>query len=323
MTISAVQSFYIPAVAVTTIPGFTFTNLDSSGLRIEWSVFRDNTNKPDTGEVIVYNLGLATRSAIYEAWQAVRRGVQVNTFTLAIGWNKVPKIVMTGEIIELTPNRRTPTDVLTVWKIGDGAERVRDSIVGRDFHNVNIVVALENLVLFPPSPDDAGGGGLGLLFPPETKALVTQAAAEVTQLKGFQQWANITKGMSTKGAIDAIMETLGLEWRIHNSSFIAMRGGIINRPGPRISPSSGLIEYTTKDDGGITFTALADTRFEPGIRCAVLDNLGTPVGALSYRVESVRFTGTSDEDSLMEVVGRRPIGAVTPLVLIPDVGFAV
>lgn len=309
MTLSAVQSFYVPAVSLTTVPGLTISNLDSTGLRIEWTVTRDNTNNPDGGEVVAYNLSPSIIGTIYASWQAIRAVPQVvPSFTLSIGWNRVPQVVMAGDIVNFIPLRRTATDVQTVWQIGDATERQRDAVVGRDFHNVNVQVVLDYLISLPPAPTDAGGGGLGLLFPAESKTLITAAAAEVP----LQAWSNITKGQNVKEAVDAIMETLGLEWRIHNGAFIAMRGGIIDRPGPTISPGSGLISYTPRDDGGIEFEALADTRFEPGIRCTVLGNLGKPIGSPSYRVESVTFTGSTDENSIMAVVGRRPLGLQAP-----------
>lgn len=310
MTLSAVQSFYIPAVSIITVPGITLTNLDSTGLRMEWSVRRDNTNKPDSGTVTVYNLAPETSGVIYEAWQAIRQGIQTGlSFTLALGWNKVPEIVMQGDIVNFIPAQRTATDVLTIWEIGDGTERLRDSVVGRDFANVNIVTLLDYLVPLPPAPNDAGGGGLGLIIPPSSKALIAQAAAEIP----LQEWSNISKGMNTVEAVTTVMDTLGLEWRSQNGAFIALRAGLINRPGPTISPQSGLISYTAKDDGGIEFTALADTRFEPGIRCSALDNFGKPIGSPSYRVESVAFTGSTDEDSLMAVVGRKPLSVASIL----------
>lgn len=321
MALSAIQSFYIPAVSVATIPGIAINNLDSSGLRIEWNVQRDNTNKPDRGEVTVYNLAPALIGTIYESWQAInalRPFSSPSEFTFSLGWNKVPQIVLQGPIMDFTPNFRTPTDVLTTWRIGDSAAAQRDAIVGRDFHNVKIAIILDYLVPLPPAVDDAGGGGLGLIFPPESKALITQAA---TELGTFQEWGNITKGMNVRDAVSAIMDTLGLEWRVQNGAFVAMRGGIINRPGPVISPGSGLIDYTPIDDSGIRFSALADSRFEPGIRCAVLDNLNKPIGAPNYRVESVNFTGSTDEDSLMEVVGRKAYAVPFAFVPLPPLSL--
>jgi len=305
MSLSAIQPYYIPAVSITVLPGITITNLDSTGLRIEWLVMRDNTNKPDTGTVTVYNLSPATIGLIYDAWRASRRVFDpVPIFSISIGWNRLPEQLMVGDIIDLIPQRRTPTDVLTVFQIGDGTQRTRDQTVGRDFANVNLVTVLDYLITLPPAGADAGGGGLGLLFPADSKALVQQAAAEIP----LQNWGNITKGMSTVEAVNQIMDTLGLEWRIHNNAFIALRGGLILRPGPTIRPQTGLIDYSPRDDGGIEFTAVADTRLEPGIRTTVLDNLGRPIGSPSYRVESVAFQGNTDENSIVRCLGRRPIG---------------
>lgn len=309
MAIPSIQQKFIPAVSITAVPGITLRNLDSSGLRIEWSVQRDNTNKPDTGEVTIYNLSPANISVFEEAWQALQLvliGQFGLSFTLAVGWNQVPEIIMQGDIVKFEPRIRTPTDVLTRWTIGDKMESMRDAITGRDWNNVNVATILEYLVSLPPSPDDIGGGGLGLIYLPESKALVTAAAAEIAG-QGFVFYGSMTKGLNVKDSIDAVMASIGLEWRVHNGAFVAMRGGIINRPGPIISPSSGLIEHTTLDDGGIQFTALSDARFEPGIRCTVLDEIGVPIGAPSYRVESTSFAGSTDEDSLMEVVGRKPL----------------
>lgn len=294
-----IQSFYIPAVALTVIPGITISNLDSTGLRIEWTVSRDNTNNADTGEITVYNLSPKVSGLIYEAWQAVNVvGFATGlSLTLSVGWNRIPKIMLQGDIWDMVPDQRTATDVLTIFRVGDGLQQERDAVVGRDLQGVEFATALSFLVVPPPSPDDAGGGGLGLIFPPESKALVAQAAANIN----LQRLSNITKGFNVRDAISILMETLGLEWRVQNGAFIAMRGGLINRPGPTITPGSGLISWQKRNDGGIVVDALADVRAEPGIRMQVLDKLGKPVSELSYRVEKVEFAGSTDEGSLMTV----------------------
>ena len=322
MTLPAPKPFFIPAVSIAVIPGITLNNLDGSGLRIEWSILRDNTNKPDEGEITIYGLNEATIGVLDAQWKitnALRPFSSPTEFTFSLGWDLVPQIVLQGAIISFVSNFRTATDVLTTWRIGDTTVAQRDAVVGRDFHNVKISIVLDYLINLPPAPDDAGGGGLGLIFLPESKALIAQAA---TTLGTFQEWGNITKGMNVADAISAIMETLGLEWRVHNGAFVAMRGGIINKPGPVIAPQNGLISYTPMDDGGILFEGLADAKFEPGIRCGVLDNLGKPVGAPSYRVESVSLFGSTDEDSLMEVVARKPTAlTLGPLLSIPTPSF--
>ena len=80
-----------------------------------------------------------------------------------------------------------------------------------------------------------------------------------------------------------------------------MRGGVINKPGPILRPSTGLINYAPRNDGGIVLRSLAVPETEPGIQIQVQDDRGKPFAEPVYRVERVNFNGTTDEDSIMEV----------------------
>lgn len=300
--LGVLEQFFIPAVAIAVVPGLVISNLDSTGLRMEWSFTRTNTPDPDTGEVTVYNMAPSLIGTIYASWKSVRAsGLQTGrSFTLSLGWNRIPQVALQGDIYDLSPNRRTPTDVLTTFRIGDG-DKGRDAVVATDFHNVNIDTVLTWLVTLPPASVDTGGGGLGLVYPPDSRALVKGVAAATA----FQNWGNLTKGLNVQEAITLVLETLGLEWRVHNGEFIVMRGGLIQRPGPTLSPGTGLVTYELTNDGGIRAFALADTRVEPGIRFQVTHASGTPVGELSYRCERVEFFGSTDEGSDMVVTGRK------------------
>lgn len=299
--VAAFQRFYIPAVRLETAQGI-LSNLDGNGLRFEWEIARDNTNKADEGTITVYNLAPTVSGAIFEAWQALSRASGY-LVTFAIGWDGVPQTVFRGDVWELIPDRRTPTDSMMVLKLGDGNRTLRDQTVGRSFSNVKIEIVLDYLVQLPPAPTDAGGGGLGLIYPPESKALVKQAASELP----IQTFGNIPAGANTREAVDIIMDTLGLEWRVHNGEFVAMRGGVINKPGPLIRPGTGLISYERRNDGGIIFSALANPEVEPGIQVLVQDDFGKPFGEPAYRVEKVRFAGSTDEESLMDVEAAKAV----------------
>lgn len=290
------KRFYIPAVQLE-IGGAIISNLDSQGLRIEWEIERDNTNKADEGTVTIYNLAPALINGIFEAWQQLSQTSAGFFAIFSLGWDRVPQICFTGEVWDLIPERRTPTDRLSVFRLGDGNRPLRDGVVAQTFKQVQIGTVLEYLVSLPPASVDAGGGGLGLLYPAESKALVETAAGELP----MQTFGNIPAGSNTRDAIDLIMDTLGLEWRVHNRSFVAMRGGIINRPGPILRPGTGLISYEKRNDGGIVVSALANPDVEPGIQIQVQDNLGRAFGEPVYRVTRVRFAGNTDGDSIMEI----------------------
>lgn len=301
MMVAAFQRFFIPAVRLETAQG-VITNLTGDGLRFEWELNRDNTNKADEGVITVYNLAPALSGSIFEAWQALSRASGY-LITFAIGWDGVPQTVFRGDVWNFIPERRSPTDAMTVFHLGDGNKNLRDQAVGRSFSNVKIDIVLDYLVNLPPAPADAGGGGLGLIYPPESKALVKQAASELP----IQTFGNIPAWANTREAVDIIMDTLGLEWRVHNGAFVVMRGGVINRPGPLIRPGTGLISYEKRNDGGIVLSALANPEVEPGIQIFVQDDRGKPFGEPAYRTEKVRFFGDTDGESLMEVEGAKAV----------------
>ncbi len=299
---AAFDQFLIPAVQLDTAQG-TIANLDGSGLRIEWSIMRDNTPNPDQAEVAIYNLAPVLAGSIAEAWRALApaSGYLV---TFGIGWERIAKTVIVGDVWDLIPDERTPTDRILRLKIGDGNTANRDSVSANTYKDITVVRAVELIAtLKAGSPNEPNSGGLGLKFPEESRAVVSDAAKAVAVKK-----ITIAGAYNARELMDEFMDTLGLEWRVTNGQFIALRGGVINRPGPIVKPSTGLIAYTTRNDGGIDFTALADPEVEPGIQVQVVDDNGEPFGAVVYRVDRVTFSGNTDGESIMAVSASKGVG---------------
>jgi len=293
--VAAFQRFFIPSTKLMTAQGIIF-NPDGQGIRMQWTITRDNTPTPDTGEVVIFNLSPALSGAIYEAWSAFSKssGYLVD---FGIGWERLSQTVIRGDVWRFVPAKRTPTDVLSIFSIGDGIKNVRDQATGASFSKVDLGTVLTAFITLPPNPGDTAGGGLGLLYPPESKALVSAAAAAL-KVRTFN---NIPAGYNTRTFIDFAMATLGLEWRVHNGAFVVMRGGISDRLPPILAPRTGLIEYQVRDDGGIDLSALANPDVEPGVQVLVQDDRGVPFGAPAYRVDKVIFTGDTTAESLMQV----------------------
>lgn len=302
--VSLFKRFYIPAVRLDTVIGSLF-NLDGNGITFEWDISRDNTNTVDQGLITIYNLGDATRKLLYESWNIVQAGFGLGyNATFSIGWDGLTEMVFKGNVWDLVPDdRQGGADVRTVLSVGDGNKTLRDQTVGRSFSSVSISIVLDYLVALPPAGTDIGGGGLGLIFTPESKAVIAAAQAELP----VQFWNNIPAGANTRETIDVIMATLGLEWRVHNGEFIAMRGGVINRPGLILAPKSGLITYTPRDDGGVVIEALANPNMQPGLQFFVKSDIGRNLAAPVYRCESVHFTGSTDGQSIMVAEGKKVV----------------
>ena len=295
------DQFLIPAVQLDTAQG-TIANLDGSGLRFEWQITRDNTPNPDQAEIMIYNLAPVLAGEIAEAWRALS-AASGYLVTFGLGWERIAKTVIVGDVWDLIPDQRTPTDRILRLKIGDGNTANRDSVSVNTYKDITVVRAVELIAtLKAGSPDEPNSGGLGLDFPDSSRAVVSEAAKAVAVKK-----ITIAGAYNARELMDDIMSTLGLEWRVKNGQFIALRGGVINRPGPIIKPSTGLISYTTRNDGGIDFTALADPEVEPGIQVQVLDNNDRPFGAVVYRVDRVTFRGNTDGESIMAVSASKGI----------------
>ncbi len=295
------ERFFIPAVKIVT-PVATMENLDGQGLTMEWEVLRDNASDADMGSIRIYNLGPATAQGIHEAW---RRRRPSGSFKLEIsaGWDGVPKLLMSGDVWEMKPAVRDGADVITQFEIGDGIDSLRDQMVGATFAKADLATVIEFLVTLDIKAQDIGGGGLGLSYPAESKALVTQAALR-TPVSRFR---NLAAGLNTRARVTELMSTLGLEWRVQNGAFIAMRGRIVNRPGPILRPRNGLISYEVRNDGGISVTALANPDVEPGIQMQVQDDLEVPFGEIAYRVEAVGFSGSTKGESIMAIEAAKAV----------------
>ena len=297
---TSVRRFFRPAVELGTGDG-TIKNLDGDGLRFSWRVRRDNTPKADEGQISIWNLSPSLRGSIYESWAALS-GASGYLVTFSLGWDGNPELVISGDVWDLIPDRRTPTDVETIFSLGDGNQALRDSTLTKNFADIKISALLDWILKLPADSSDAGGGGLGLIFPKESRDLVDQAVAETSL-----QTLSVPPGSSTRDSVDLIMETIGLEWRVSNGEFIALRGGIVNRPGEILRPGTGLISFERRSDSGVSLTGLANPRIVPGLQIQVQDDAGEPFAEPLYRVESVDFRGDSDGQSLMQVEGRRSI----------------
>ncbi len=294
--------YLIPAVSFQAFDQPTIDNLDGNGLLIEWEVMRDNTPAADEGEVRIYNLAPSTSGAIHELWQT-RSASLGFPCTLSVGWDRVAQKLIQADIYSIIPQERTPTDVVSIFRFGDGNNNLRDAITTKTYSNVKISVAIEFLVKLPfAAADGTFQGGLGLGYPKATRDLVNAAAA-ATPLPTLR---TITPARNVRQRVTEMMETIGLDWRVHNGAFIAMRAGaILDRPPVILRPGNGLISYSKRDDGGITLDALANADVEPGLQVQVQDDDGKPFGELVYRVEKVAFSGSTSGESLMFVEGAK------------------
>lgn len=293
------QVAYLTGLAAPT----TISNLDGAGLRIKWSIYRSRSSKTDVGECTIYNLSKATRALLYETWRVyngTRTGFRIGVHA---GWGGTVGLLMVGECTEMVPARHEGEDVLTTFRFGEGAKVLRESVdLTPKIYTYN---AGDSLALWLTI--QAMFQSAGLAVDQTMQPLFAEAVAS-TPLPPVGKWA--LTGNLVQNITD-VLDTFGLEWKIYNGKVIFMRNGVTtSAQGAEailFNASTGLLGWRETDDGGVEVDALTQPATRVGLQFVVQDAFGAPVGAPGYRVESVRFTGDTDGESKMLVVGRKSV----------------
>jgi hypothetical protein len=311
-------------------PPLNVINLDGEGLTIMWDIFRPRRG-PEEGTITIVNLSEAARGFLHTSWKTATKkqvvvvepdvahflvqgvgsyevalklaernasapyGFKVD---LGIGWEKRPSLVYRGDAIGMQPGKRVGVDVHTIFTLGSQAWQ--DAAVGASFANVTLSLIVQFLIQAPPP------NGFGVQIEPASLAKIEQRGAEL----GVREYVSWARAGKTSEVVDDILASLGLEGKIHNGRFIVTDRGnaaTASLDAFFLSPGTGLLDWTETDDGGIEALALAIPDVSPGAQVAIVDENATPVGAARHRVESVRFTGTTEGQSTMVLECRKAV----------------
>lgn len=292
--------YLYPSARLILVPA-PIVNFDGDGLKIEWDIQRTRGGDPDQGTITVYNLSPFARKAIHEAWKAFTQVITGYLVEFGIGWGALTERVFVGDCWNFIPEVRVGEDVLSVFHLGDGNQRIRDATtLGTSFVSSSLDPIITLLVSAPPPV------GMGFPIDPASKAYFLAQAAAMP----VQTWNNWVLAGDPQDRLDELIDTLGLEWKIHNGAFIVLDKGNSATAAPLatvLNSGSGLLEWAQEDDGSIAVQALANPNVKPGSQIVVQDSFGVPVGAVAHRVDSVRFVGSTDGDSLMHIVARKVV----------------
>lgn len=264
----------------------------AQGLRVEWDVEKSVTPEPDRATIRIYNLARVSRLAL-EAAVGLPAPIVVQ---LSVGWGLVPELMFTGQAWRIQPEVKRGMGVVTEIEAGDGVE-VRDTPPsGGAWVGQTAAVAVALLVT-----------AMGLVPSASALETINTRAAELP----IQAWPR-TGDKEPRDDLDELMATLGLAWGVKDGFFVVYRAGLRNDLAPSLlNPLSGLLNAHTIDDGGVEFEALTQARFVPGLQVAIQvpgpTGTGLPFVPLGgpLRVESVRFSGSSEGPSIMRGVARR------------------
>jgi hypothetical protein len=272
-------------------------NLDGLGLRVAWEIERGSTSASDRGRIEIHNLAPSVRDVLIAAWRISASSLTGYLAAFSIGWGLLVEQVIVGDVWSLQPAVRRGEDVVTVIEIGDGAKQTRDATVGQGFAESSLTVVITFIV----------AQTIGLPIAPTSITLIQQRGAELPVLT----WANYVASGSSSDTLDQIFATLGLTWRVYDGQVVAfdkgILGGQLDPLAQLLRPSTGLLTWTSLDDGGLDLTALANPQIKIGGQVIVQDGLGIPVGGPAYRVDKIQWSGATDGDSIMRLACRRAV----------------
>lgn len=293
------QVAYLTGLAAPT----TISNLDGSGLRIQWDVTRSRSSKTDSGECTIYNLSPALRAQLFATWRvynATPTGFRVGVHA---GWGGIVNLIMVGDCWEMIPERREGQDILTTFKFGEGQRAITQSTATAP--KTYAYTAGNAQVLWLTIQAMFGEAGLRV---DQTMLPLFSQAVTATPLAATGKW--VLAGDLIANLTD-VLDTFGLEWKVYNGQVIFMsRGMTAAAQGSEaflFNASTGLLSWHATDDDGIEVEALTQASLRVGHQFIVQDSFGVPVGSPGFRVEAVRFTGDTDGDSKMLITGRKSV----------------
>ena len=294
MTVPFIRFKGVAARLRVTVPqtGLALSNLDGSGLRMDWSIQLSNTNTPGQAKIEIWNLSSKLKKLFDQLYSETFFNFSIG---FDLGWDSQVQTVFEGEVWEVS-NKKTRTGPVTTLMCGEGSDSYRDAFLSANFAEVGVKGLLKTLVSGAP-PE-----GLNLKIDAATFAIITEAVT--TSLVGTLD--NIVVDGNTVDAVNDIMESIGLTWFAQHGFFVVLRNGIRQSLViPVLSPSTGLLVPKELAAQGVQAKCLARGDCLPGQQVALLDSKGRTIVAKAFRVDSTQFQGSTRGTSTMDLTCRR------------------
>lgn len=292
--------FYGVAAAVEfgSIPRVYVNNLKDDGLFIEWKCEKTVKSDPDKLELSVYNMRASDRKAL-QAYASTFPGVPELEYVIkfSIGWDGQVMQLFEGNIRHIEADRSAKTgdriNAVTFCRALDGVPTKELPPGGGSKFALGTKFIIADIL-----------GRLKLRVSPDALKAIGKAAAKLP----YDAWHNVYS-INWHNMLDAMMEMLGLSWTIQGKEFIVFEQGVNTKAlAVHLSPKSGLISYSIKDNGDVKIKAMANPALVPGGPVFVYAHDGSKVTGGEMRVQKVTFEGNTDGKSLMSAVAKKPKG---------------
>jgi len=311
----------VPGSAYGPRNGWTLTSETESDLRIAFRFNRTNTNRADTGTLLIYNLPDEYRDAIDSGYreadddrarilkgpryrndiearnQELRELAQANIVKIFAGYRDDTKLIFQGDITEIKVRRVGNTlDTVTQIKLGDSILQLKYGYLQKNFGDGSstgkTLAAIVSAAGLPASP---------------------QALAFLeTSVPGLAQ-INMKNGLFVFGGIqynvDQVVASMGVQWFVHNGeTYFMPRGSVLPDFSLEMKDTVNVLRPVGKVSGTeIEFSMLIDGHMVPGRgfrflttgpnESALSGAASLPTSTFGYRADSVEYRGDTHGNS--------------------------
>ncbi len=295
----------IPGSALGPLEPWSLTSEGDSDFRIQFRFMRTNTNKADTGRLVIYNLPpefLADiRTGVQEANDdrlrildgpkfkgdldgrnnELRILAQANLIKVYAGYKDGTKLIFTGDITSINMNSMmSDNDTITTIDLGDTIIPLKYGWLNKTFAGGSRLDDVLNSIL--------NSAGIPASEQAKKFQLENIAGVEVSEFKN---------GMIVIGGIkrnvDSIVARYGAQWFVRDGEFFLMaRGALIDNFALRLDLGDNVLRPVSDLDGdSVKFTMLLDGDMLPGRGFRIFDETGQPTSKSGYRADTVTYIG--------------------------------
>jgi hypothetical protein len=328
----------IPGSALGPLNPWSLTSEVDSDFRIQFRFTRSNTNRADTGRLIIYNLPPEflsdIRSGVQEANDdrlrilegpkfkgdldgrnnELRILAQANLVKVYAGYKDGTKLIFTGDITSINmSSMMSDNDIITTIDLGDTIIPLKYGWLNKTFAGGSRLDDVLNSIL--------KSAGVSASEQAKKFQLETIAGVEVAEFKN---------GMAVIGGIkrnlDSIVARYGVQWFIKDGEFFFMaRGALIDDFAIRLDLGDNVLRPVSDLDGdSVKFTMLLDGDMLPGRGFRIFDENGQPTSKSGYRADTVTYIGDTHGNPwycMVEGISIDDKGFPPALALTPDQAF--
>lgn len=284
---------------------WSITSEGNSDYRIQFRFNRTNTNRADTGRLVIYNLppeflesirsgvskSNADRQRILDLIEfkndldkrnaELRELSTSNLVRVYAGYRDSTKLIFTGDITNIDlRSMGSDNDTITSIELGDMIIPLKYGWLNQTFAGGSSLETVLNAML-----RSTGLSASEMLLKFQNEAIVGVEVAE------FRNGLAIIGGI--KRNFDAIVARYGVQWFLRDGElFFMARGALIDDFVLGLSLGDNILRPLSELDGdGIKFTMLLDGDMLPGRGFRIFGEDGEPISRVGYRADTVNYIG--------------------------------